>query len=157
MDAEWSVMWERFQAMINGFIALLPNIVLALIVFVLFGWLAGAIKGFVKRLTRNRRQARNLGMVLGRLSQGTTILVGLFVALSIVIPSRRLEYDVGIGYGDDIDRAKQLILEAMHETDGVLNDPAPDAIVVKLARECRTMVVSALNQPMRLHEKRQAE
>lgn len=226
MNAEWSAIWERFQGMINGFIALLPNLGLALIVFILFLWLAGTIKGLVKRLTRNRRQARNLGMVLGRLAQGTTILIGLFVALSIVVPSfkagdlvqllgisgvaigfafrdilqnflagililltepfqiddqivfkdfegtveniqtrattirtydgrrivipnselftnsvtvntafenRRLKYDVGIGYGDDIDRAKQLILEAMHEIKDVLREPAPDAIVVALA------------------------
>ncbi len=47
--------------------------------------------------------------------------------------NRRLEYDIGIGYGDDIDRAKQLILEAIHETEGVLSQPTPDAIVVDLA------------------------
>jgi len=28
------------------------------------------------------------------------------------LENRRLEYDVGIGYGDDIDLAKQLMLEA---------------------------------------------
>ncbi len=165
-------------------------------------------------------------MVLGRLAQGATILVGLFIALSIVIPSlkandlvqllgisgvaigfafrdilqnflagililltepfqiddqivfkefegtveniqtrattirtydgrrivipnselftnsvtvntafenRRLQYDIGIGYGDDINDARRLILEAIHETDGVLATPAPDAIVVELA------------------------
>lgn len=43
--------------------------------------------GFDKRVTRNRRHARNLGLVLGRLAQGTTLLVGLFISLSIVIPT----------------------------------------------------------------------
>lgn len=212
--------------MVNGFFALLPNIVLALIVFVIFFFVARTIKQVVKRLTSNRRHARNLGMVLGRLAQGATILLGLFISLTIVIPTlragdlvqllgisgvaigfafrdilqnflagililltepfqigdqivfknfegtvenietrattiktydgrrivipnselftnsvqvntafdhRRLEYDVGIGYGDDIDRAKQLILEAMHETEGVLREPAPDALVMELA------------------------
>ena len=226
MKAEASAAWERVQAMINGFIVLLPNIVLALIIFALFFLFARGIKGLVRRLTRNRRHARNLGLVLGRLAQGTTILVGLFIALTIVIPSlqvgdlvqllgiggvaigfafrdilqnflagililltepfqisdqivfknfegtveniqtratairtydgrrivipnselftnsvlvntafenRRLEYNIGIGYGDDIDRAKQLILEAMHETEGVLKEPAPDVLVVELA------------------------
>ncbi|QIR35787.1 mechanosensitive ion channel family protein [Tolypothrix sp. PCC 7910] len=226
MNAEISTVWQQIQSMINGFIVLLPNIVLALIVFVIFFLIARAIKQFVKRVTRNRHQARNLGLVLGRLAQGTTILVGLFIALSIVIPtfragdlvqllgisgvaigfafrdilqnflagililltepfqindqivfknfegtvenietrattirtydgrrivipnselftnsvtvntafeSRCLEYDVGIGYGDDIDLAKQLILEAMHSVDEVLSDPAPDALVMELA------------------------
>jgi small conductance mechanosensitive channel len=55
------------------------------------------------------------------------------LTVNTAFENRRLEYDIGIGYGDDIDRAKQLILEAIHETEGVLPQPAPDAIVVDLA------------------------
>ena len=226
MNVEISTLIDKMQAMLKGFIVLLPNLVLALIVFAIFFFVARSIKRVVRNLTRDRRQARNLGMVLGRLAQGTTILIGLFIALSIVIPSlkasdlvqllgisgvaigfafrdilqnflagililltepfqiddqivfkefegtveniqtrattiktydgrrivipnselftnsvtvntafenRRLEYDIGIGYGDDIDEARRLILEAVHGTDGVLETPAPDAIVVDLA------------------------
>jgi small conductance mechanosensitive channel len=46
---------------------------------------------------------------------------------------RRTEYDIGIGYCDDIDRAKGLILEAMYSVDGVLKVPPPDVLTVKLA------------------------
>ncbi|WP_373528711.1 mechanosensitive ion channel family protein [Nostoc sp.] len=226
MNAEISTAWDKVQSMINGFIALLPNIVLGLIVFILFFFIAGRIKALVKRLTRNRRYAGNLGLVLGRLAKGVIILIGLFIALSIVIPSfkvsdlvqllgisgvaigfafrdilqnflagililltepfqiddqivfkgfegtvenietrattirtydgrrivipnselftnsvtvntafdnRRLEYDVGIGYGDDIDLAKQLMLDAMLSVDEVLKDPAPDVLAMELA------------------------
>ena len=226
MNAEISTAWDKIQTMINGLIALLPNILLGLIVFIFFLFIASRIKAIVKRLTRNRRSARNLGLVLGRLAQGLTILIGLFIALSIVIPTfqagdliqllgisgvaigfafrdilqnflagililltepfqiddqivfkgfegtvenietrattirtydgrrivipnselftnsvtvntafdnRRLEYDVGIGYNDDIDRAKQLMLDAMHSVDEVLTDPAPDVLVMELA------------------------
>ena len=226
MNNEIETFVGKMQAMLNSFIALLPNLILALIVFAIFFFVARTIKKVVRNLTREHRQARNLGMVLGRLAQGTTILVGLFIALSIVIPSlkandlvqllgisgvaigfafrdilqnflagilillnepfqiddqivfkdfegtveniqtrattirtydgrrvvvpnselfinavtvntafehRRLQYDIGIGYGDNIDEARRLILEAMHETDGVLETPAPDAIVVELA------------------------
>lgn len=226
MNIQISAAWEKVQGMINGFIALLPNLVLALIVFAIFFIVAGAIRRLVRRVTRHRRYARNLGLILGRLAQWVTILIGLFISLSIVIPTlqagdlvqllgisgvaigfafrdilqnflagililltepfqlddqivfkgfegtveniqtrattiktydgrrivipnselftnsvtvntafekRRLEYDVGIGYGDDVDEAKRLILEAINETAGVLNDPAPDAIVVDLA------------------------
>ncbi len=226
MNTEISTAWNKVQNMINGFMVLLPNIILALIVFAFFFFVAGRIKGLVKRLTRKHRQARNLGLVLGRLAQGVTILIGLFIALSIVIPSfkagdlvqllgisgvaigfafrdilqnflagililltepfqiddqivfkdfegtveniqtrattirtydgrrivipnselftnsvtvntafenRRLEYDIGIGYGDDIDQAKQLILQAIHSVDSVLQDPVPEALVMELA------------------------
>lgn len=226
MNSEISALLGKMQAMLNSFIIMLPNLVLALIVFAIFFFIARGIKKAVRNLTRDRREARNLGMVLGRLAQGATILVGLFIALSIVIPSlkasdlvqllgisgvaigfafrdilqnflagililltepfqiddqivfkdfegtveniqtrattirtydgrrivipnselftnsvtvntafenRRLQYDIGIGYGDDIDKARRFMLEAMHETDGVLETPAPDAIVVDLA------------------------
>jgi len=218
--------WGKIQAMIDSMVLMLPNIALAIIVFALFYLAARTIRSLVRRLTRRHRQARNLGLVLGRLSQGITILVGLFVALSIVIPSfkagdliqllgisgvaigfafrdilqnflagililltepfqiddqivfkdfegtveniqtrattirtydgrrivipnaelftnsvmvntafenRRLEYDVGIGYGDNIDRAKELILEAIASVDDVLREPSPDALVMELA------------------------
>ncbi|NJK75901.1 MAG: mechanosensitive ion channel family protein [Microcoleus sp. SU_5_6] len=226
MNAEISAVWNKIQSMINSFIVLLPNMVLALIVFAIFFFIGRAIKRVVRRLTRNHRQARNLGLVLGRLAQGITVLIGLFVALSIVIPTfragdlvqllgisgvaigfafrdilqnflagililltepfqiddqivfknfegtvenietrattirtydgrrivipnaelftnsvtvntafenRRMEYDVGIGYGDDLDRAKQLMLEALLSVDEVLKNPAPDVLVVELA------------------------
>ena len=226
MISGMSTAWAKIQGMLNGLITMLPNIVLALIVFMLFYFAARMLKSVVKRFTRKHRQARNLGLVLGRLSQGIVMLVGLFVALSIIIPSfkagdliqllgisgvaigfafrdilqnflagililltepfqiddqiifknfegtveniqtrattirtydgrrivipnselftnsvmvntafenRRLEYDIGIGYGDDIDRAKQLIKEAIASVDGVLKNPSPDALVVALA------------------------
>jgi len=219
--------WAKLGGMLNGFIVLLPNIVLAAIAFFAFFFVARWLKMLVKRLTRRHRQARNLGMVLGRIAQGTVILIGLFVALSIVIPtfragdlvqllgisgvaigfafrdilqnflagililltepfqiddqivfkeyegtveniqtrattirtydgrrivipnselftnsvtvntayeSRRMEYDVGIGYGDEIDEAKRLILEAIHSVDGVLREPVADVLVMDLAQ-----------------------
>ncbi|MBE9169757.1 mechanosensitive ion channel family protein [Pleurocapsales cyanobacterium LEGE 06147] len=221
-----SAAWDKIQSLFDGLIVMLPNIVLALIVFLLFFFVARWLKLLVKRLTRRHRQARNLGMVLGRLAQGTIILLGLFVALSIVLPTfragdlvqllgisgvaigfafrdilqnflagililltepfqiddqivfkdfegtvenietrattirtydgrrvvipnaelftnsvtvntafenRRMEYDVGIGYGDNIDEAKRLILEAIQSVDIVLKEPTPEALVVELA------------------------
>jgi small-conductance mechanosensitive channel len=46
---------------------------------------------------------------------------------------RRLEYDVGIGYSDDIDRARGLILETVRGTEGVLAEPAPDVLLMDFA------------------------
>ena len=54
------------------------------------------------------------------------------VIVNTAFPHRRLEYDVGIGYGDDIERAKELMLEAMQGVEGVLGDPAPDVLLVAL-------------------------
>ena len=47
--------------------------------------------------------------------------------------TRRSQYDIGIGYGDDIREAKQVILDAVKQTEGVLDDPGADVLVVDLA------------------------
>ena len=226
MKAEISIVWKKMQSMIDGFLIMLPNIVLALIVFAIFFYFGRQVKRVVRRVTRQHHQARNLGLVLGRLAQSAIVLVGLFIALSIVIPTlkagdlvqllgisgvaigfafrdilqnflagililltepfriddqivfknfegtvenietrattiltydgrrivipnaelftnsvtvntafdkRRTEYDFSIGYGDDIDCAKQLMLEALYSVNEVLKDPAPDVLVLDLA------------------------
>ncbi|WP_199197647.1 mechanosensitive ion channel family protein [Chroococcidiopsis sp. CCALA 051] len=226
IQAAITAAWQKIGGLIDSFIIMLPNIILAVIVFIIFFFVARWLKLLVKRLTRRHRQARNLGMVLGRLAQGAVILLGLFVALSIVIPTfragdliqllgisgvaigfafrdilqnflagililltepfkiddqivfkdfegtvenietrattirtydgrrivipnselftnsvtvntafdaRRIEYDVGIGYGDDVNEAKRLMLEAIYSVDDVLRDPAADVLVLELA------------------------
>ena len=55
------------------------------------------------------------------------------VTVNTAYDKRRLQYDIGIGYSDDIAKARQLMLEAMRGVDGVLADPAPEALVVDLA------------------------
>jgi small-conductance mechanosensitive channel len=55
------------------------------------------------------------------------------VVVNTAFPQRRSEYDIGIGYGDDIARAKRIILEVLEGADGVAPDPKADVIVVDLA------------------------
>ena len=45
----------------------------------------------------------------------------------------RSEYDVGIGYGDDVSKAKGILLDILEKTDGVFADPKPDVLVWDLA------------------------
>ena len=217
--------WQQLMQMVKGTIELLPNILIAIVVFIIFWFIARFSRRIIKNLTR-RKQSRNLGLVLARLSQGLIILVGAFIALAIVIPSfkpgdlvqllgvsgvaigfafrdilqnflagililitepfviddqivfndfegtveniqtrattirtydgtrivipnaelftnavkvntafekRRLQYDIGIGYGDDIAEAKRIILDVLRNNPEALSDPAPEALVVDLA------------------------
>ena len=55
------------------------------------------------------------------------------VMVNTAYENRRSQYDVGIGYGDDIGQATRAMLEAMKEVEGVLDDPAPDVLAVDLA------------------------
>ena len=55
------------------------------------------------------------------------------VTVNTAYEMRRLQYDVGIGYGDDIAQAKTIMLDVLREIPDVLDEPAPDALVVDLA------------------------
>ncbi len=55
------------------------------------------------------------------------------VTVNTAYEKRRLQYDIGIGYGDDIAAAKKIILEVLQQGENILNDPAPEALVVDLA------------------------
>jgi len=48
------------------------------------------------------------------------------------LPNRRRTVQIGLGYGEDVERAKQVFLEAMRELEGVLADPAPEVLVDQL-------------------------
>ena len=55
------------------------------------------------------------------------------VTVNTANEKRRMQYDVGIGYSDSIAEAKKILLKVMRDIPGVLEDPAPDALVVDLA------------------------
>lgn len=47
--------------------------------------------------------------------------------------TRRVDLVFGIGYGDDIDRARQIIMEIVGADERVSEDPAPEVLVTELA------------------------
>jgi small conductance mechanosensitive channel len=55
------------------------------------------------------------------------------VTVKTAYEMRRLQYDVGIGYGDDIETAKRVIQEALSDLRLIRQDPAPEVLVVDLA------------------------
>lgn len=55
------------------------------------------------------------------------------VTVNTAFPQRRWQYDIGIGYGDDVERARRIILQALREAEDVAPDPKADVIVVDLA------------------------
>ena len=61
----------------------------------------------------------------------------------------RSEYDVGIGYGDDLAKAKAIALDAMKHVDGVLADPAPDVLVWELGESSKNIRIRWWTKPAR--------
>ena len=55
------------------------------------------------------------------------------VLVNTAFPQRRWEYDIGIGYGDDLENARSIILQALREAEDVAPDPKADVILVALA------------------------
>ena len=55
------------------------------------------------------------------------------VTVNTAYETRRLQYDIGIGYGDDIDTARKLILDCIRQAPTALDNPAPECIVIALA------------------------
>lgn len=50
------------------------------------------------------------------------------VIVNTAHPKRRTDYEVGIGYADDIATAQAVILDALSRIEGVERDPAPDVV-----------------------------
>ncbi|WP_193164633.1 mechanosensitive ion channel family protein [Microbulbifer hainanensis] len=225
MDLDFSVAVERVDSWIDGAVRLLPNLIIALLLFALFYVFGSLARRLIQRHL-SHRQRENLGEVLGSLVKWTLVLIGFLLAATIVMPTlkpgdliaglgvssvaigfafkdilqnwlagllillrqpfevddqivvgehegnverietratiirtydgqrvvipnsdiytnavlvktayslRRSEYDVGIGYGDDLDNACKVIVNAVTGVDGVASTPTPEALPWDLA------------------------
>src|SRR5215469_13072876 len=87
MPIDFSNAWNTAIRIINQAIALLPNLLIALFVFSLFLIGAAVCKSLVHRLALNRQKHQGIALLLGRLVQTATVILGFLVALSVVAPS----------------------------------------------------------------------
>jgi small conductance mechanosensitive channel len=71
------------------------------------------------------------------------------VTVNTAFEQRRSEYDVGIGYSDDIGRACEVIRNALKGLPGVSDNPAPEAIPWDLAGSSVNIKVRWWTQPQR--------
>lgn len=71
------------------------------------------------------------------------------VVVNTAYSYQRTDYDVGIGYGDDVDAARAVILRVLGETEGVLTEPAPDVLLVDLAASTVNLRVRWWSDPDR--------
>ena len=78
--------WETVNQLVNGFFALLPKIVIAVILFVLICLLGMIVRRVLIRIWSHRRN-RNLGVAIGRMANVAIIFVALLVAVAVVAPS----------------------------------------------------------------------
>lgn len=74
------------------------------------------------------------------------------VIVNTAYQARRIEYDVGIGYGDDIDKAKQVISQLLASLDEVKKDPAPEVLVVNFGESAIMLRVRWWITPPRISD-----
>ena len=86
IDADFGSLVERVDSWIDGAIRLIPNIVMALLVFALIYALALLARRTIRRQL-SHHQRDNLGDVLGDFVKWAIVLLGFLLAATIVLPS----------------------------------------------------------------------
>lgn len=231
VDLNLGLAWQKVDAMLDGVVKLLPNLVIAFVIFLVLAVIAKFVSYLVRR-SSERQGRHNLGAVLGSLVFWTGVIASAAIGLTILIPTlnpgdliaglgigsvaigfafkdilqnllagllillrqpfevndqievngmegtveriesratllktydgqrivipnsdiytdavivrtahdkRRSEYDVGVGYGDNMGDAQNVIRAAISKVDGVESDPAPEALPWDLAASWVTL------------------
>lgn len=86
MSEEIAIAYQRMHALGMSAMRLLPNIVVALLVLLVFILAARKLRALVQRINTGRYH-ENLVIVLGRLSQWVLLLLGALLAVTIAFPS----------------------------------------------------------------------
>ncbi len=86
-DFDLSIVWRTIKDLGEGFLARLPYLVIALIVFGVFLIVARIIKRVVHAAGKNTRLDVMLADLLGRLASAAITVLGLFVAAVIIFPA----------------------------------------------------------------------
>lgn len=224
--------WETVRRLLDGFVAMLPRLFLALVIVAFFFLVAIVVRGGARRFALRRGGQRALELAIGRLAQAAIMLIGVLIAVTAVFPSftpanlvgtlgiggvaigfafkdifqnflagililatrpfkvgdqiifrdyegtvediqtratflktydgrrviipngelyinsvtvntafekRRWEYDITVGYGDEIEVARRVILQALEQSEDVSPDPKADVIVVNFAESGLTL------------------
>ena len=86
IDVSPGAILEKVDAWVDGFVRLLPNIAVAIVLLIVFYGLAVLVRRLFIRWAR-RRERVNLGQVLGSFLKWLVFGIGLLLALTVVIPS----------------------------------------------------------------------
>lgn len=86
VDLNPKIALEQIDSWLDGFVKLLPNIAVALVLFILF-WIAARVTQTILQKGFKSRGRGNLGEVLGGFAKWAILLFGGVIALTIIIPS----------------------------------------------------------------------
>lgn len=87
MDFDTGPAEEKLRSIADGAVEALPDVLVAIVVFVVFLVFASLLRLAVRGASDRAGRRRNLGLVLGRLMQATTLLIGFLIACIIIFPT----------------------------------------------------------------------
>ena len=87
MPIDFSNAWKTGVNIINEAISLLPNLILAILIFLVFFVLASAGKSLAQRWVQRRRRHQGIALLLARIVQTGVLVLGSLIAFSVVAPS----------------------------------------------------------------------
>jgi small-conductance mechanosensitive channel len=87
MPIDFSNAWNTGVKIINEAISLLPNLALAIVIFLLFLILASACRSVARRWLLRRKRHQGISLLLARLIQTSVLILGFLIALSVIAPS----------------------------------------------------------------------
>jgi len=87
MPIDFSNAWNTGVKIINETISLLPNLLLAVLIFFAFLLISAGGKSLARRWVQRRRNHQGIALLMARLVQTSILVLGFLIALSVVAPS----------------------------------------------------------------------
>ncbi|RIH81634.1 Mechanosensitive channel MscK [Calidithermus terrae] len=84
---DFSLALKRAHTLLASLVANLPNILVGLLVLTAFVLISRLVPKIIGRLLSGHRNAQNLSYVLSRLASWVVVTAGVFLSLSLVVPS----------------------------------------------------------------------
>ena len=87
MPIDFSNAWNTGIKIINEAISMLPNLALAVLIFITFLLLGSAGKSLARRWVNRRKTHQGIALLMARLVQTGILTLGFLIALSVIAPS----------------------------------------------------------------------
>jgi len=86
VDFNPGIIMEKLDNWLDGFISLLPNIGVAIVVIIIFYFIGRFVKSLIYKSAK-KRDRQNLGSMLGGLVKYSIIIFGVMLGITTIIPS----------------------------------------------------------------------
>jgi len=87
MNLNLSAIWVKLQSMVQSVILIIPNLLIGVVIFFVFLFVARLISRTVLALAERSGQPKGIALVFSRIASWITLGVGLLVALTIIFPT----------------------------------------------------------------------